>query len=71
MKYFEKYQKRKFHKKIVNTAFLLIFSIIAITSYYTANFSKAKDIIEVNVNIKDTIIEITKKLSVNPFNVVQ
>ena len=66
MKYFEKYQKRKFHKKIVNTAFLLIFSIIAITSYYTANFSKAKDIIEVNVNIKDTIIsESIEKCKVN------
>lgn len=66
MRYFEKFKKRKFHKKIVNTALLLIFSIIAITSYYTANFSKAKDIVEVNVNIKDTIVsESIEKCKVN------
>lgn len=54
MKHLEKHKKRMLKRKIINTAFLLIFSVIAVATYYTSNFSKAKDIIEVNVNIKNS-----------------
>ena len=42
-------------RKMINTAFLLIFSVIAVATYYTSNFSRAKDIIEVSVNIKNSL----------------
>ena len=57
MKHLEKHKKRMLKRKIINTAFLLIFSVIAVATYYTSNFSKAKDIIEVNVNIKNSEIQ--------------
>ena len=57
MNNFRKKRTKKLKSSMINTAFLLIFSIIAISTYYTANFSKAKDIIEVNVNIKNSQIQ--------------
>ena len=51
-------------KKLINTAFLLIFSVIAVVTYYTANFSKAKDIIEINVEIKNAL-DMTKSASLD------
>lgn len=66
MKHLEKHKKRMLKRKIINTAFLLIFSVIAVATYYTSNFSKAKDIIEVNVNIKNSEIqENIEKLTVD------
>ena len=53
-------------KKLINTAFLLIFSTIAVATYCTANFSKAKDIIEISVEIEDSLsTEKIENLSVN------
>lgn len=66
MKHLEKHKKRMLKRKIINTTFLLIFSVIAVATYYTSNFSKAKDIIEVNVNIKNSEIqENIEKLTVD------
>ena len=53
MKHLEKNKKKMLKRKMIHTAFLLIFSVIAVSTYYTANFSRAKDIIEVAVNIKN------------------
>lgn len=50
-----KNKTRILKRKMFNTALLLIFSVIAISTYYTANFSKAKDIVEVNVNILNSL----------------
>ena len=53
-------------RKMFNMAVLLIFSVIVISTYYTANFSKAKDIVEVSVSIKDSLNnEQTEKYVVN------
>ena len=41
-------------RKMFNMAVLLIFSVIVISTYYTANFSKAKDIVESENNICTT-----------------
>lgn len=54
MKHLGKSKKKMLKRKMVNTAFLLIFSVIAVATYYTSNFSKAKDIVEVSVNIKNS-----------------
>ena len=53
MKHLVKNKKKMLKRKMINTAFLLIFSVIAVSTYYTANFSRAKDIVEVSVNIKN------------------
>ena len=53
MRHLVKNKKKMLKRKMINTAFLLIFSVIAVSTYYTANFSKAKDIVEVSVNIKN------------------
>ena len=50
-----KNKARMLKRRMFNTALLLIFSVIAISTYYTANFSKAKDIVEVNVNILNSL----------------
>ena len=55
MKNMVKKKTKMLKRKMINSAILLIFSVIAITSYYTANFSRAKDIIEINVNIKNSL----------------
>ncbi len=54
MRHLEKNKKKMLKRKMINTSFLLIFSIIIIATYYTSNFSKAKDIVEVSVNIKNS-----------------
>ena len=50
-----KNKARMLKRRMFNTALILIFSVIAISTYYTANFSKAKDIVEVNVNILNSL----------------
>lgn len=54
MRHLGKNKKKMLKRKMLNTAFLLIFSVIAVATYYTSNFSKAKDIVEVSVNIKNS-----------------
>lgn len=49
--------RKVLRKKIINIVFLLILSIITISTYYTADFSKAKDVVEVSVNIKNALLE--------------
>ena len=59
-------KKKMLKRKMFNMAVLLIFSVIVISTYYTANFSKAKDIVEVSVSIKDSLNnEQTEKYVVN------
>ena len=66
MKNMVKKKTKMLKRKMINSAFLLIFSVIAITSYYTANFSRAKDIIEISVNIKNSLNhEQSEKYTVN------
>ena len=55
MNYFEKFRKKRLKRRLINTAILLIFFVITVSTYYTANFSKAKDIIEISVNIKNSL----------------
>lgn len=57
MKHLVKNKAKMLKRKMFNTALLLIFSVIAVATYYTANFSKAKDIVEMNVNIKNSLAE--------------
>lgn len=62
----KQHKTKMLKRKMFNTALLLIFSVIAISTYYTANYSKAKDIVEVNVNIKNANTqEKTEKYTVN------
>lgn len=49
--------RKVLRKKIINIVFLLILSIITISTYYTADFSKAKDTVEISINIKNALID--------------
>ena len=57
MKHMVKNKAKMLKRKMFNTALLLIFSVIIISTYYTANFSKAKDIVEVSVKIRNSLLE--------------
>ena len=45
---------KKFNKKIINIVFLFILIVLTLITYFSANFSKAEEIMNIKVDAKDS-----------------